>query len=172
MPASQRRAGGSPPTGTRLSGNSTGAMSTSLCVLAFQRDEVVSDQRPLLVHERHRSVQRHDGCDDAIGSRHRRVEPRLHERVEDTLEARRRDGHGAEAVARVSRINKLRRQHEEACKEELEEMQRQRRVAASRRDDRRKEGSDGRSGVDRDERPAVMIPVTKHRTQEIVVRLH
>ena len=30
MPVSQRRAGGSPPTGARLSGNSSGAMSTSV----------------------------------------------------------------------------------------------------------------------------------------------
>ena len=115
-------------------------------------------------------MQRHDGRDDAIGGRHRRVEPGLHERVEDALEARRRDCHGAEAVARMTRVHKLGRQHQEACEEELEEMQRQRRVAAARRDDRRKEGADRRVGVDRDERSAVMIPVIKHRVKEPCVR--
>ena len=87
-------------------------------------------------------MKRHDGRDHAIGGGHRRVEIGLHERFEDSLEPSRRDCHGAEAVARMTRVQKLRSQNQEARKEELEEVKRQPRVAATRRNNRREEGAD------------------------------
>ena len=71
----------------------------------------------------------------------------------------------------MTRVQKLRCQNQEARKEELEEVQRQLRVAAARRDNRREKGADRRAGVDCDEGSAVMIPVIKDRVKEVCVRL-
>ena len=69
------------------------------------------------------------------------------------------------------RIKKLGREHQESCEEKLEEVKRQRRVAAARRDDRCEEGADGGVGVDRDARSAGEIPVIKDRVKKSIVCL-
>ena len=112
-------------------------------------------------------MQRHERADDVVRRGHCRVEAGLDERVEDALEPCRGDGGRAESVARMEHVPQIRRDHQEARKEELEEVERQRRLAATDRDHRRQEFPHRRVRVDGDMRSALFFPVSKDLMQSI-----